>query len=149
MNLFVWDRDYNNNEQVRPYLDAYTELRAQGVFYNDDFIGKIPGVAGSADEKKAIYMLSCLWHIEQERAQIAAALADGYVRLEQGKPGSVARYAHAITYRPGHYVGGTGLIRTIESVRVTFWDDGKPREVIPKGKRNGYLISGAELLVRQ
>jgi hypothetical protein len=149
MNLFVWDRDYNNKEQVRPYLDTYTALRGQGVFYNDDFLGKIPGVAGSPDEKTAIYLLSNLWHIEQERTQIAAALADGYVRLEQGDPGSVTRYARVIVYRPGHYVGGTGLINTYENARVILAPNGKPSVLIPKGKRNGYQVNGAELLVRQ
>lgn len=140
-----WDK-----EEVRPFLDRFSELRDEGLSYNDDFRGKIPGVAGSPDEDRAIYLLQGLWKIEREKERIRAALADGFRPVEQGEPGGRKRFASILTYRPEHYVGGTGLICEYEDARLVFDEDGNPRMVLPKGKRShGFEAgNGRTVLVR-
>jgi hypothetical protein len=146
--LFIWDKNYDNKEQVRPYLAEYTALRDAGTFYNDDFKGKIPGVAGSPNEDTAIYLLSNLWRIEGELEEVARAINDGYQALPSGDPGGFKRYAKVIVYRPGHYSGGTGMISRYESARVAFDVDGTPFAVIPKGKRHGHQVGRGQVLVK-
>lgn len=144
--MFKWNGDHGDKEQVRPYLARYAKLREEGLSYNDDFKGKIPGVAGSPDEDRAIYDLSCLWRIEQEKARVAAALANGFIPIVSGV--GRQRFGKVITYKPGHYVGGTGLIKEYEAARVMFDAEGKPFAVIPKGKRNGYDARHVQVFAR-
>lgn len=146
--LFQWNGDYKDNEQVRPYLARYSELRDAGMFYNTDFVGKIEGIAGSEYESKAIYMLSCLWGIESEREEIAHAINDGFQQVTHGDPGGFKHYAEVIVYRPGHYVGGTGLISKYERARLAFDTDGSVYAVIPARKRHGHQVRGAQVYAR-
>lgn len=122
---FVWDRDYKNVEQVRPYFAAYTEARerlvAPGkIAYNDMFVGEIPGIAGSADEDRGIYLLQQMHRLDALAGKVAAFIEEG------GKPisefdldGKVLRGTLA---RHGWYVGGTGW-EVMEDVRVTLADN--------------------------
>lgn len=145
--LFIWDKNYRNLEQVRPYLAEYTALRAAGTFYNDDFKGKIPGVAGSPNEDTAIYLLSNLWRIEGETEEIAHAINDGYREIASSEKHE-ARYAEVIVYRPGHYSGGTGRIDRYTDARIRFDLQGFPVAVVSKGKRKGVGVKGAKVLAR-
>ena len=146
--VFQFNGNRSDKEQVRPYLAQYAELRAAGLSYNADFVGKIDGVAGSEHEDTAIYMLSCLWHVEGERETINATLSDGYQLIKAGKPNARSRYSRVLVYRPGHYVGGTGLINRYEDARVAFDTDGQPLAVIRKGRHNGYSVRGAEVYAK-
>lgn len=137
-----WD-----SEEVRPFLARYSELREEGVFYNADFKGRIPGLEDSPDEDRAIYLLSTLWSIEREKARIRKALADGYRPVAEvwtpTKAGDRKRFASIITYKPGYYSGGTGLICEYEDARLVVDEDGNPRMVLPKGKRSHGFEAGA------
>lgn len=116
--LFVWDRNHDNNEQVRPYmnqfLDAHREITADGGFpYNDSFKNRIVGIAGSADEDRAIYMLQQLKSLDELAVQIAEYKAAGGIDIENLEEGTVYRGS---VVRYGYYVGGTGFTR-YDSVR--------------------------------
>lgn len=148
--MFTWVGGYGDREQVQPFLADYSKLREAGMSYNDDFKGQIPGLEGSLDEDRAIYALSCLWHIEQEQKQIAAALADGYTVMDIAKPATQQRFPNIIVYRPEHYSGGTGLISRYTDARLIFDDNGQPSVLLPKGRRTrGYDVRRAQILVKQ
>jgi hypothetical protein len=148
MSTFRWNGNWGDKEQVRSFLAEYAALRESGLFYNSDFEGRIPALAGSPDEGRAIYLLSSLWAIEREQEKIAEARSSGYVKVERGEPDERRRYARIIVYRPGHYVGGTGLLSEYEDARLVFDAEGAPLAVLPKGRRTrGYDASNAEILV--
>lgn len=136
---FVFNGDHSDVEQVRPWMDAYREVRAEldaaGQYpYNDSFKGRIPGIEGEREET-AIYFLQTLHNRDKDREQVEAfggtpvsdlEWADGQVRR-----GDLCRY--------GWYVGGTGF-QVYTDVRVTPHQGGF--RVIPKGKRNGFRLDG-------
>jgi len=144
---FVFDKDYDNHEQVRPYFAAYTDrlraLESLGKYpYNESFKGHIPGIEGP-DEDTAIYLLQRMRDRDAMHAKRDEFLSDGgrEIRpadLADGEQlrGTVASY--------GFYSGGTGWAQ-YESARLT-----KHRGalvVLEKGKRtNGRLLSGTVLL---
>jgi hypothetical protein len=122
---FVWDRDYRNNEQVRPYFAAYSEVRArvapEGLDpYDSLFIGEIPGIAGSADEATGIYLLQTMHRLDALAVEIAAFTETG------GKPISEfdldGKVLRGTLVHHGFYMGGTGWEVT-KNVRVTFADN--------------------------
>ena len=45
MEPFVFDKNYDNVEQLRPYFDDFMAIydTIEGVKYNDIFKGRIPG----------------------------------------------------------------------------------------------------------
>ncbi len=136
------------DEEVRPFLGRYSALRDEGVHYNEDFKGRIPGLEDHPDEDRAIYLLSGLWKIAREQQQIGEAIADGFKTVESGPPGGITR-GDVIVYRAGHYCGGAGMISHYESARLFFERDGKPYAVVPKGKQHGHDTAGALVLVRK
>src|SRR3954469_24020651 len=113
---FVFDKNYRNDEQVRPYMEAflavYTEVEAagNGTAYNDSFRGLIPAIAGD-DEDTAIYLLQTLRRLDQLAVQIEEFLADGgeeVTTLDKVRRGTVVHV--------GFYMGGTGW---------TQWDEAR------------------------
>ena len=147
---FVFDKNYNNKEQVREWLPAFSEIREemtarQEYPYNDSFVGAIPGLAGP-NEVTGIYLLQCLYTIEEEQRRVAALYADGFKLLELLS--ARKRFSHVAIWREGHYVGGTGKLNVYDDARVEPNVFGKPRAVLPKGKRNGYLVESAQVLVK-
>lgn len=118
---FVWDKDYQNHEQVRPYFKDYlrvrAEIRASGTYtYNDLFKGRIPGLAESENEDTGIYMLQNLFRLDEKRDQMEAFVAAGGAPLtEFDLEGKILRGTLA---RHGWYSGGTGYAER-ENVRVT------------------------------
>lgn len=137
-----WDR-----EQVRPYLEAFAAVRAEldpsgtGIAYDADFIGRVPGIAGSPHETRAIYLLQTLWSVEREAERVALMLAQGYREIEA--PDVPTRYERVVLYHEGRYVGGTGSFAKYCDARVA----ADPARVIPKGKRNGYDARSARIFV--
>jgi hypothetical protein len=143
---FRFDRDYKNTEQVRPYLRAFLAAHAEIVGagqypYNASFKGKV-GAEGP-DEDTAIYLLQTLKELDELRAKVAGALADGFEQVDHLDEG-VTKYRVVVHY--GWYMGGTGW---------QAWDDARlviqhrSRFVMPKGKRtNGHLLSGKVLVKR-
>ena len=118
---FVFDRDYKNTEQVRPYLADFLavkrELTAAGKYpYNDSFKGKIPGLAGSTDknEDTGIYLLQTLADLDDIRARAQAAIEAGAYRLAERLPAPAER---GTLIRSGWYMGGTGW-KEIASAQV-------------------------------
>lgn len=104
---FVFDRDYKNTEQVRPYLADFSALKNAGLFYNDSFKGKIAGLAttDSKNEDTAIYLLQTLFDLERLKERTAAFLAAGGYRLTDRLPKSTER---GTLVRTAFYMGGTG-----------------------------------------
>jgi len=147
---FVFNKDYSDKEQVREFLPAFSAIRedmqAQGKYpYNDSFKGCIPGIEGP-NEDTAIYLLQNLCHIEEEQRRIAALYADGFELLEALS--ARMRFSSVALWREGHYVGGTGQLTVYDDARVDPDLFGKPRAVLPKGKRNGYPVESAQVLVK-
>ena len=138
---FTFDRDYGNREQVARFYDDYLLAReavlAEGGYpYNDSFRGLIPGIEGP-DEGTAIYMLQGEYQLRELEARVAAFLADGGQGVEHLD--AATKYAVVVEY--GFYVGGTGWREWLEA-RIVPDPTGKPRAVLPKGKRTrGHRLS--------
>lgn len=154
---FVWDRDHNNYEQVRPYLPAYlaicNEIAAAGGFpYNDSFRGRIPGVADSEDEDTAIYMLSNLKGLDELNEQIAHFINDGGHHINDAPLDDDTVYRGTVVTH-SFYVGGTGW-KQYDNARFTIHHRdtvrGRRTEVLvyPPRKRNPILLDGVHILVR-
>ena len=99
--MFTWNKDYHDLEQVAEWLPAFTEIRdgitaAGGYPYNDDFKGRIPGIAGDREDT-AIYLLQGLYRQREMDARIAAWLADGY--REVTSVAAVEKFARVILYK--------------------------------------------------
>jgi hypothetical protein len=137
---FVFDKNYRNDEQVRPYMEAFlavypeVEAAGNGTAYNDSFRGLIPAIAGD-DEDTAIYLLQTLRRLDQLAVQIEEFLADGgeeVTTLDKVRRGTVVHV--------GFYMGGTGWTQWDEARLLP--RDGKPYAVIPKGKRtHGHTLT--------
>ena len=145
---FVFNKDYRNVEQVRPFFAEYSAVRAEidgagDYSYNDSFKGRIPALATTDDknEDTAIYLLQTMHQLDPHRARVAEFLADGAVDAESLKPGQTVRgtvIAHSF------YTNGTGWT---EYRDARLGRDAKGRlTVIPKGKRNPRSIGGAALV---
>ena len=105
MNTFVWDKDYDNTEQVRPYLADFMALKNDGTHYNADFEGKIPGLIGSIHEKTGIYLLQTLADLEKLKEKTQSFIESGGYRLSDRLPKETERGTLVHT---GFYMGGTG-----------------------------------------
>lgn len=114
---FVWDRDYKNTEQVRPYMaDFLTIYRdIEGTKYNALFKGQIPGLANSAHEDTGIYLLQTLADLDRLKETIEAFLSAGGYRLSDKLPGPTER---GTLVHVGFCMKGTGWAKT-ENVIVT------------------------------
>lgn len=149
---FKFNRDYKDRDQVLPYWDGYLSALemidpgsvrrdAGRTIYDDEFIGKVPGLAGSDDEQTGVYMLRNLDSIRRMMAEVEAFKARGAVEITSMEPGQVIKCAETLCW--GWYVGGTG-IQHLTDVRVVE-RHGKPYAAIPKGKRtNGYALHVGE-----
>lgn len=145
---FVFDKDYRNNEQVRPFFAEYSAVRAEldaaGEYpYNDSFRGRIPSLAATdgKNEDTAIYLLQTMHGLDAVAVRKADFLAGGGVdaySIEQGKPvrGTVVNYSL--------YMGGTGW-KEYEDARLVR-DVRNRLLLIPKGKRNGLRIDGPAMI---
>lgn len=150
---FVFDRDYNNHEQVRhlmpDYLARYAELTRAGRYpYNDEF-KQLPCLATTDDKNQdtAIYLMQNLRRIDEENAREADFLADGGRVVDPAEfdanPDLILRgtFVHRNVYSGNH-----GW-REYEAARLI--RDGRTFVVIPKGKRNGHILGyGARILHR-
>lgn len=116
---FIWDKSYDNVEQVRPYLADFIPLhdefeRAHGTAYNSLFKGRIPGMAGSPNEDTGIYLLQHLLDLDRLRERTQAFLDSGGYRLTDRLPEPNERGTLVHT---GYYMGGTGWSK-VDHVKV-------------------------------
>jgi hypothetical protein len=146
---FTFDKNYKNLDQVAPFYEAYTavraELEAAGKYnYNDSFKGRIVGIEGP-NEDTAIYLLQTLHSIREMMAEVDAFVAEGATPIDTLN--GPTRFAKVMRY--GWYLGGTGLA-TYEDVRVVPDQiNGRPQCILPKGRRtNGYAAYGNLLGVK-
>ena len=143
---FVFDGDYRNNEQVRPFFAEYSAVRAEldaaGEYsHSYSFMGRIPSLAATdaKNEYTAIDLLQKMHGLDAVAVHNADFLAGGGVdarSIEQGKPvrGTVVNYSLAY-----------GSWREYEDARLV--RDGSDRLfLIPKGKRNGILVHGPAMV---
>lgn len=117
--MFVFDGDYDNNEQVRSYFAQYGAIRAEfdaaGKYpYNADFMGKIEGLIGSPDEEAGVYLLQRMHDLDDLAARLASATEAGAIPATDLP---VGREVRGTLIRHGWYMGGTGYSET-ENVRV-------------------------------
>lgn len=149
---FVWDGDYKNQEQVRPYMADF--LRVFALFdpdlrlaYNDQFKGRIPAIVGP-HEDTAIYMLQNLKRLDELNRQVEKFLADGGREVTPEDVGDKVLRGTVVFY--GFYMGGTGWTeyrgaRLLRQRRA----GGELGSlcVLPKGKRTkGHYAHGRVLL---
>lgn len=144
---YTWTGDWKDLEQVRPYFDQFKKIKdGEGLFYNDDFRGRIEGLAGP-DEDRGIYLLQKLHRQERNQGTIAAALADGHHDLKPMAPDEpLDRQKFASIY----VLRDQGQqIFHYEDARLVY--DEKTRQpymVLPKRKRShGYQVWGSDQLV--
>lgn len=144
-----FNRSWDDLEQVAEFLpdfmDVLAELTSAGRYrYNDSFMGRIPGIAGIAEEGRAIYLLQGLEHAREEAARVASLIQTGYVYVTHLD--AVRRFSHIAlvpTRRMGEPWAEFHDARLVSSV-VTF----EPHAVIPKGKRtNGFPVGSRAVLV--
>ena len=140
---FVWNRDYHDTEQVRPFMAAYLARRAEIVGsgeypYNDSFRGHL-GILGE-EEDRAIYLCQRLYALDELRAQVDAAIVEGFApALREDLPlrGSVIQY--------GWYVGGTGFKRW-DDVRVVPAYGTEMAVLPPRARTRGHILQGTVLI---
>lgn len=130
---------------VEQFYDEYLVVRAEaiashGYAYNADFEGKIPGLAGP-HESRGIFELQCLHAVKQQDLEMEQ------VRLDHDRVGVLLGGTHradsVVLFTPRHYVGGTGLIRRYEDVRILVDVHGRPYALLPPRKRtHGFPVGG-------
>jgi hypothetical protein len=138
---FVFDRDYDNHEQVRPYFADYENVRMEiedaGKYpYDASFKGQIQSLAGTSDkdETTAIYMLQQMYSRDQMNRDVRAFTAAGGYDVEEvigEQRGDLATY--------GYYVGGTGW-SVIEDARVKR-ENG--RTLVKEPRQRNWRVLGA------
>ena len=145
---FVFDGDYRNNEQVRPFFAEYSAVRAEldaaGEHpYNNRFSGRIPSLATTNynNGNTAIYLLQTMHDLDALAARKAGFLAGGGVdahSIERGKSvrGTVVVY--------GFRMDETGW-KEFKDARLA--RNGRNQLfIIPKGKRNELLVDGPAMI---
>jgi hypothetical protein len=150
---FTWNKDYKDLEQVAAWLPAFSAIRDEitsggGYPYNDDFVGKIPGIAGP-DEGRAIYLLQGLYRLRETQARVAAWLAEGFRPIDSVT--GVTKFARVILYsieRGGdwHEYPDARLVPEARALQAEV--TGRISALLPKGKRtqgiyvglNGYSV---------
>ena len=137
---FVFDKDYDNVEQVRPFFTGYLAVRANlddaGQYpYNDSFTGKISGIEGPSEDT-AIYLLQKMYDLDALALKVEEFLASGgehVTEMTETLRGTIVVY--------GFYMGGTGWSEHREARLLA--RNGKPYAILPKGKRtNGHSVTG-------
>ena len=156
---FMFDNDYFNAEQVRPFFAEYSAVRAAidaeysaaradldaaGKYpYTDSFRGQDPSPAGTDDqhEDTAIYLLQRLLELDALAVHKADFIAAGGVD------------AHVI--EPGKTVRGIVVVYGVDSHGASWMEyedarlvrDRRDRIFItPQGQRNGILIHGPAMV---
>lgn len=145
---FVFDKNYDNLDQVAHLWDAYearyNELVEAGRYpYNDDFKGHIPGAEGP-NEDTAIYLLQSTRHVRDYHARVQSLRDQGYTEPVDTSEGTrkFASVAH-VTMCYGNY----GQVHVHDNARVIF-SGGAASAILPKGARTrGYRVSGAEYVL--
>lgn len=156
---FRFNNDYNDLEQVRPWLAEFTsihsEIVAAGKYpYNDSFKNRIPGIANTekrgpsqgTHEEAAIYLLQKLYRAEQVKLRVDTAIADGCEPISTVP--ETTKFSHVIVYDDEQGMRGPDWQEWDDARLVGH--DGGIYAVLPKGKRRyGTLINGRKVLVRK
>ena len=142
---FRFNGNYHDTEQVRQFMPAYlrryAELEAAGQYpYNDSFRGYL-GVTG--DEDTAIYLCQRLRDLNEIAVNVAAALADGYVPVENVD--APIRCSSVVHY--GFYSGGTGF-REWKDARLVPGLRGDPVVLPKRAQVHGKVLSGGKILAK-
>ena len=144
---YAWNGDWDDLEQVRPYFEQFKSIKdGEGLFYNDDFRGRIDGLAGPFEDR-GIYLLQKLHRQERNLKTIAEALANGHHELaslpEADRPDR-SKFSSIYVLRDG----GQQIFR-YEQARIVFDPrTGMAEAILPKGKRTrGYRIYSSDRLV--
>lgn len=149
---FVFNRDYSDLTQVEPFLPEFVVIfdslttGPNDIAYNDDFVGRIPGIAGP-DEATAIYLLQSLRRQRVVEAQTEAFLAAGGELLDPATLTVTTRFTEVAYY--GFKKNCTGWA-TWTDARIVPADGARPLALLPKGKRsNGFRLDAGKVLVRR
>lgn len=146
---FVFNRDYQDYEQVEAFLADFTRVyeevkRPGGFAYNDSFKGRIPGIEGESEDT-AIYLLQALRREREQQEWVAGLLADGYEPVEQLD--ETTRFARVVIYSATRRFAGERAEWT--DARIVP-QNGRPYGVLAKGKRTrGTQISGRAVLAKR
>jgi len=141
---FVFNGDYKELEQVAGLLPRFSELYDGGLFYNADFAGRIPELAGP-DEETGIYLLQGLRRSRINEGKLRAALAAGYAEITRGELNSQQRFESIILLGCGR----DGRWTEYAGARIVFDDHGHAAGVLGKGKRSrGQRTIGRRVIAR-
>ena len=109
MEPFVFDNNYDNVEQVRPYFDDFMAIydTIEGVKHSDIFKGRIPGLCDSTDkhEDTGIYLLQTMARLEKLARKKDEFIAKGAFYLSKDGP---RKFGKGTLAHFGFYVGGIG-----------------------------------------
>lgn len=156
---FTFNGKYDDYNQVAQFIGDFTVIRREliespvGYAYNDDFRGRIPGIANTtkrgpsvgSHEDAAIYMLQTLYRWWELEARLLGLKAEGAEAIETMGPAEVARFKLVVLY-PTRDMGGEHI--EIPDARIMADENGKPAYVLRKGARTlGTLIDDRGILV--
>lgn len=137
-------KDYDDDEQMRPFMPGYLAVRADieanGRYpYNEYFKGRIEGIEGPTEDY-AIYKLQQTYARDLLAEKVDAFMASGGRRIDALEAGVTLR-GTVVGY--GFYLSGTGWSQW-DDARLRVDERGRPI-VTPKGKRNGLHVQGTVL----
>lgn len=148
---FVFNRDYDDYEQVMPYyakyLERYIELLREGQYpYNDSFKGHLGIEADDRNEDSAIYLCQNLRRLREMHTKIERLLAQDYKQVDElDKP---TKFEHIVLF-PTRNGGGEWAEYREARLIPDVMRGTVPYAILPKGKRtHGYLVSGRSVLAK-
>ena len=136
MKAFKFDGNWDNLEQVAEFYKEFKTIKdnLSGYPYNDEFLGKITGIAGE-DEKTAIYLLQQLDTENERQAKIDELQGSGYRQVEPEDGGSI-KYESVV--KIGNNCSNAGVD---EYPKARIWFADKQMYIVPKGNRTrGYIV---------
>jgi hypothetical protein len=141
---WAFNGNYKDLSQVAAfypaYLAVYDEMRAASRYpYNDDFKGRIPGIAGPC-EVTAIYLLQQLRSVREMEAQVNERKAAGWRDFDPAELAGVPlRFAGVAEY--GWYHGGNGF-RAWDNARLTRYGQSSVMVLTGRARTRGHLVTG-------
>lgn len=133
---FKFNGNWNNLDQVKPFYKQFKQVKdnMNSYPYNDNFIGKIDGLAGD-DEKTAIYLLQQLDTDNKRQTKIDELLNNGYKKVIPQSGGS-CKYESIV--KVGNNFSKDGVD---EYPKAKIWFADGHMFIVPKGHRTrGYNV---------
>lgn len=137
--MFVFDKDYNNLEQVAQFypefIAIHEELVSQKTFpSNSQFRGKIAGLAGGSEDT-GIYLLQQLKTTKMREYKILELQKSGYKQITSQQGGN-AKYESVVKVGNDYSMAGTN-----EYPKARVWFADGRMYIVPKGNRTrGYNV---------